>query len=195
MSFSRIPIDEWWALAVYYCGSLICCALFTGLLVIIFAFIAKERRKQLSVLTYCVFVVPLVIWVIYFRDTAKQAFAITSFDSENNIYAEFVYNTYFDTDLEQTVQLVNDKSQSGNVRFYASCRIADILATNGASKTDVLQGIANIAGFRTGFGGTNDLTCGFFTPNYAEGPFTVREIIERRLRLKEKMKDATATTH
>jgi hypothetical protein len=185
MSFFQIPIDEWWDLGVYYRGCLICCAVLAGLLTISAVFIAKHNNR-FSNIKYYVFVVPLAIWVIYFCNTAKEAFAVTSLDSENNIYAEVVYNSCFDIDLEQTIQLAIDKRQSGNVRFYASCRVADILATNGTLKVGVFERIADTPAFRTGFGGTNDLTCGFFTPNYAEGPFTVREIIAKRLRQKEK---------
>lgn len=154
------------------------------------AWISKGRDKRVSSLAYFIPIVPVIIWCTYAVDTAREAFAITSLDSENNIYAEAVYETSFDTDLEETIRLASDKNQTGNVRFYAGCRIADILATNRMAYGTVLERVAGIPGFRTGFGGTNHLTCGFFTPNYTEGPFTVREIVDRRLWLKGNFKGA-----
>jgi hypothetical protein len=91
VSFSQIPVDEWWALAVFYCGSLGCCAFLTGGLWMTLAWISKGRDKRVSSLAYFIPIVPVIIWCTYAVDTAKEAFAITSLDSENNIYAESLF--------------------------------------------------------------------------------------------------------
>jgi hypothetical protein len=85
-------------------------------------------------------------------------------------------------DLDHTIKLAVQEHQSGNVRFYACCRIADLLATNtDAVANRTLNAVAGASSFTTDFFGTNRFTTGFFTPGYREGPFQVREVIERRL--------------
>ena len=177
--------DEAWAFGGYYVPSFACCAFVTAVTGAWCLLARRQRSGHLSLgLMIVLLGLPLFVWLAYFAMTAKTAYAITSLDTEDDALAEVVYKTYFDVDLHHAVKLAIDKSQTGNVRFYASCRIADLLrANNDKTRGLVLRSVRGAPDFRTGFFGTNDLTCGLFTPNYAEGPFTVSGIIEKRLEL------------
>jgi hypothetical protein len=186
MSRYSIHFDELWALGVYYFLSLSICLIATSI-----GFFLLRRPRQTEEagrvtrrLVGYVLVMSPVIWLIYCGNTLRDAFAITSLDSEDDQVAEAVYETAFNVDLDHAVRIAINKSQPGNVRFYASCRIADLLdKENDRVKAAVLDEVATASEFRTGFFGTNQLTCGFFIPNYAEGPFTVSGIIRRRLKI------------
>ena len=116
-----------------------------------------------------------------------MALALTLLDSENNRQAEMVYYEFFDIDLDKAESIAVDKHQTGNVRFYASCRIADLLSNQSdAVRKQVLKKVSGSSEFRTGFGGTNRLTCGFFTPNGPEGPYFVEDVVSMRLNSIEK---------
>jgi len=176
-------ISEWFALAVYYYKSFAFSILVLMLIGIWLKFgkwgknDASQRRA-----IYFLLSLPFVIWIAYFTVTAKEAYALTSLDSENNLQAEAIYKNCFSVSLKEAVKIAINDNQTGNVRFYASCRIADLIANNSPqTKKYALEQVANAAPFLTGFGGTNDLTCGYFIPNRQEGPFTVTEIITRRL--------------
>jgi hypothetical protein len=197
MNFSQIPVDEYWAFGIYYCPSLVGCGLAIAVLWALVFHPRQQGKGRLSpILLSSLLLIPLLIWLYYFTVTAKYAFAITSLDAENNVFADVVYNELFDVNLNTAIKIAIDDKLGGNVRFYASCRIADILAANDDYiRAVTFQKVANAHEFRTGFGGTNELTCGFFRPNYAEGPFTVSKIIETRLRLKWRSAEVKSNTN
>ena len=183
MSTSGPDIGDIAALVFHYVPSFLICVLAIGALLLI-AHFRKPRASAFRAfsrpLAICV---PLLIWLLYLMFTGHNAYAISCLDSENNLFAADVYETDFTVDLSQALALAHDEGHSGNVLFYASCRIADLLAgANESTVTEILQQADDIPAFQTGFGGTNRITCGYFIPNHTEGPFTVRGIIEKRMR-------------
>jgi hypothetical protein len=180
-----LPFDELWALGSYYLPSLACCTLVALAALISGVLISKWHRTSKHVarkISYLVAGVALVIWLVYFATTLRSAYAITSLDTEDDRRAERVYMTIFDIDLKDAIKIAVDQGVSGNVRFYASCRIADLVASNSDyPKLELLKSITNAPPFETGFFGTNRLTADVFRPNYQEGPFTVAGVIAKRL--------------
>jgi len=183
MNVVKIPPDELWALGAYYFVSFISSMMIIGVMIFLFRQLRRRSGKALSA-GFGVFLIllPIPVWLVYVITTIGDAYAVTSLDTEDDSVAERVYYSNFNVDLKSAIKLAVNGKQSGNVRFYASCRIADLLATNSeAMKAFALEKIASAPRFQTGFFNTNGLTCGFFVPNYAEGPFAVEEIVEKRL--------------
>jgi hypothetical protein len=181
---SQIHIDEWCALFIYYLPSLTCWAFGTTVILALLCLGRRFTRYRLnSAMIWGVIAVSIVSWLTYFVVTARTAFAITLLDTEDDKLAEAAYRNLFDVSLTRAVSLAINEHLEGNVRFYASCRIADLLSSaDEHTKSSVLDRVANSPPFQTDFFRTNQLTCGFFVPGYAEGPFNVSEIIVRRLR-------------
>lgn len=187
MNLFAVPIDQWWACAIYYLPSMGYCALFAVVATVIIFLFRKNKKCPVGWIIYLPLALALLAWMGYFTTTARSAFAITYLDTEDDGMAERVYKTIFDVDLNRAIRLALDNRQTGNVRFYASCRIADLLIpSDGQTRSNVLDDVSSATAFGTDFFGTNSLTVGFFTPNYHEGPFTVREIIERRLKMNQR---------
>jgi hypothetical protein len=182
--YSQAEIFDWAAAVFSYWDSFLIlvalCFLVTGALIL--ANRRKKKRPPWGLIARSLLIL-LISWLTYFGSTLGTNLTLSCLDSENNRLAATVYETCFKIDLDQAIKLAKSEHESGNVRFYACCRISDILATksNPVIKT-VLDQVENIEPFTTGFGGTNFLTPGFFVPNHAEGPFQVREIIEWRLK-------------
>lgn len=178
-----MAIDELWALGIYYSKSLACCAVATGVMGLALFFAKRKNGQHTTVkLTSWLLWLPTLVWLMYFSTTFRDSYAITSLDDEDDKFAQAVYRSSFDIGLDKAIKLAVDPDESGNVRFYASCRVADLLVTNDDHmKSAILDRVKDTPDFETGFFSTNQLTCGFFTPNYAEGPFTVSEIITKRL--------------
>jgi hypothetical protein len=180
--------DELFALLIYYLPSLGCWLLGT-IAVTTLLFLAKRKRGERLGWRLIGFILLAsgTSWLVYFAATARTAYAITDLDSEEDDVAEAAYHNYFDMGLNKAVSLAMSDHQRGNVRFYAACRIADLLVTNDdRTKADILERVDDAPAFNTDFFGTNSLTSGFFIPGHVEGPFTVREIIERHLAVNQK---------
>jgi hypothetical protein len=185
MNLQQIDHYEWWALGIYYCPSMACCLLLAAVMGFL-PFIVKGKLSEAASVSFHIGLaaIPFLGWTWYLVASAHYAFLVTSLDTEDDISAERIYRTYFDLDLDRVVKIAADNSEAGNVRFYASCRIADLIATNRARlRRSILEKTSSASPFKTGFFRTNSLTSGFITPGYQEGPFTVNGIVERRLRL------------
>ncbi len=190
MNQSFWTIDEIWAFAACYFPSLAVCVAAVLAVWLLPNFARRKhretRRRAYQTRCYLLMLFPAIIWCAYFITTARDTFVITSLDSEDDSVAAGVYKALFDLNLNDVIKLATDKRQSGNVRFYASCRVADLLVAEGNdTRAGIYQRIKDAPSFRTSFFGTNQLTCGFFTPGYAEGPFTVSGIVAKRLRIIE----------
>jgi hypothetical protein len=188
MNFSQIGVEDWTDFISSYLPSLVLC-IFVGVAAWSILFLrARRKGSRLSSGTVLgAIILSAFIWLTYFAITARRVFTVTLLDAENNTLAEAAYKNLFDVDLGQAVDLAVNKHQPDNVRFYACCRIADLLTTNNENTAQsVFIKVANAPAIVPYFFGTNHLTYGFFTPGYSEGPFSVREIIERRLRVLHK---------
>jgi len=185
MSAAKVPIDEIWALAVYYLPSFTGCLVMSGIVGFAFPKTRQKCEKRWSAgVVFSLMLLPILFWLVYFGATVRNTYVLTSLDTEDDSLAELIYYTRFDVDLKTAIGLATDESEFSNVRFYACCRIADLLSIDNESiKTSVLKNTANAHPFQTEFFNTNRLTCGFFTPGYAEGPYTVNGVVEKRLEI------------
>jgi hypothetical protein len=126
----------------------------------------------------------LVCWVVYFMATCELTYTLVLLGSESSQVAERTYVNRFKRQvntLDGAVRLAVNRHQEPNVRFYASCLIADMLATNDASVAAVFKRIENADLIETQFFDGNRLTDGFYVPGHAQVHLPVRDIVERRL--------------
>ena len=126
-----------------------------------------------------------VCWVVYFLFTCELTYTLIMLDSESSGVAERIYDNRFkrqvDT-LDRAVGLAVNEHQAPNVRFYAACRIADMLVTsNDAVVASALKRVENAPIFETKFFGGNRLTEKFYDPGHYQVRLPVRDIVRRRL--------------
>jgi hypothetical protein len=142
-----------------------------------------HRRKVFSfhlVATLC--------WLLFFISTAKWTYVEYSLDAEDPHTAQIAYENLFQiSDVADGVALAYDSHQIGTVRFYAACKVADILATNDEPVVaNTLARIDETKLISAFFYGTNALNQMFFVSGMPTGPHSVKEIIQKRLfQLKE----------
>ena len=90
-------------------------------------------KKSGFVLSVWVPLIPVTIWIVYFCATAKTELILSSLGSESANVAENAYRN-FDINLDQALRIVKHQIQHNieaeNIRFYAACRIADLLSSN-----------------------------------------------------------------
>ncbi len=150
--------------------------------------LAKRRRPQFaywSVLKLYATPAPLVCWAIYFTSTVELNYTLTLLGSESSQVAERAYENRFRAEvvtLDKAVSLAVAKHEEPNIRFYASCLVADLLAT----KDDyvIAQTLNKVDGapiIETEFFDGNRLTEKFYVPGRAQPQLSVRKIVEQRL--------------
>jgi len=184
--------DDWLMYWLHYVPSLIvvvstACAMLVG------AWLARHYRKRIVYRTVlCLTVVSIVCWIVYFLSTSTMTCILVSLNSEDARLAESTYDDGLKKEVSTVnaaVRLVMDRHQAPNVRFYASCLIADMLATNSdASVAKVLEMVQDAPKIEPEFIGGNRLTSDFMVPGYAPPQLAVREIIQRRLDLLRRQK-------
>ena len=172
----------------YYLPSLIVAGATTVAILVALIFGRRFRAKSArhAVLTACLVVAPLVCWTIYFAATAGLTSTLILLGSESSEVAERAYFNRFGkqvNSVDAAVRLAVNKHQESNVRFYASCLVADMLATNDdATAASVLKKVESAPIIETEFFGGNGLTEKFYIPGRAQVHLPVRDIIEQRLR-------------
>jgi hypothetical protein len=179
-----IDSDVWVNFALYYLYRI---GLWGTLGTVLFCaplLMALRRTRPLKRSLILVAVMPGLACCVYLLATARWTLTVLSLDAEDPRTEEYAYRVLFKVnDLQRAVHLAIDGSQWDNVRFYAACRVAQILASNtGLSRHDTLAGLDAAAPIKPTFFGTNSITCHFFIPGFSYGPFTVREIVEQQLR-------------
>lgn len=172
------------ALFIRYIPSAIVCVLAS--VAIGFGIIFTKRlRLGLGYYGLLAALTPLLCWIVYFVTTSEMAITLTLLDSESAQVAERAYNSRFKalvTTPEQAIRLAADKHQPPNVRFYASCLLAEMLATEDAARVEkTLNGLESAPLIETQFIGENDLTGGFYVSGHEQPRLSVRGIVERRL--------------
>ncbi len=179
--FSRIGYDVWVNCALFYVRS--SGLLFVGTLVLAGILLLSVRKCEKRRCLFLLIVVAFIVgWASYFLTTAGWTITKLSLDAEDARTAEYAYRNLFTSrNLHGVLRLATDESQFSNVRFYAACRAAEILATYPEStRSLVLTRLKDSAPIRPIFFGTNDINYTFFTPGLSYGPFSVREVIEHR---------------
>ena len=173
----------------YYLASLLWSLLGT---IVIFAgsvLVGRLRpdRRSLRIAAFCLTPLPLVCWGVYVAATSELTYTLVLLGSESSQVAERTYVTRFKTQvttLDGAVGLAASRRQEPNVRFYASCLIADMLATNrNVALEAVLKRVQNADIIQTQFFDGNKLTDGFYVPGHAQVNLPVREIVEQRIRM------------
>jgi len=158
--------------------------------VLFFAFTQVRHRLKGgsgSRLGAFLFFSPLVCWTLYFSATFRLNYTLSMLGSESSGAAEWAYENRFVSEVH-TVRaaehLATSAREEPNVRFYAACRIADLLSTNNdASVNEVLQTLSAGPIITTEFFDGNSLTQGLYVPGHEQVQLSVRDIVERRLRL------------
>ena len=80
------------------------------------------------------------------------------------------------------MRLAVGRHKPPNVRFYAACRVADILATNEEFMVrQILKQVDDAPIIETQFIGGNKLNATFYVPGRAQPHLSVRSVIEQRL--------------
>ncbi len=168
----------------YYIPSLLV-AFFAVLILGVVLFRGASTRKYILPLS-----IPIIFcWGIYFMSTASRNMTLALLGSESNEAAEFAYQESFKPDLHQATKLANSNVGTGidevggqNVRFYAACRISDILvSSNQDFQNTILSQIRTAPIVTPGFMGTNAINCVFYIPGGAQPQLQVAEIIQHRL--------------
>ena len=168
---------------IYYLPSLIT-AIVTSLALLVTFFFTKRvglKSQRLRILHGLLVPLPLICWVAYFVFTSDRVATLTLLDSESDHVAEKTYETKFKSSintLNSAIDLAIGKRQPPNVRFYASCRIADLLVnSNEATTQGVLKQVEHASIIETQFFGGNRLTQDFYVPGHVQARVSVREIV------------------
>lgn len=171
----------------YYLPSLLCSLVACAALLAASVIAARLRlnRRRLRILLVGLTPLPLVCWVVYYSVTAELSYTLVLLGSESSQVAERTYFNRFKkqvSTLDAAVRLAVNKHQEPNVRFYASCLIADMLTTNqDMAVKAVFQRVKEAEVIETEFFDGNTLTDGFYVPGHAQVQLPVRDIVERRL--------------
>jgi len=151
----------------------------------VFVMRSCPNRRRLKIVAFGFVPLPLVCWAAYVMATAELTYTLVLLGSESSQAAERTYERRFKRQvktLDAAVRLAVSQHQEPNVRFYASCLIADMLATNQSVEAkSVVQRVKNAEGVETEFLDGNSLTEGFYVPGQTQVNLPVQEIIERRL--------------
>jgi hypothetical protein len=167
----------------YYGPSLIIAFLTIVLLSVVLVCTRSWKPKYIFIST--IFIV--CCWMVYFFSTASQNMTLALLGSESPEAAEFAFQKDFKLHLNQAIRLATrdrgqDDIEGQTVRFYAACRIADIMqSSNHDFQNKILNQVQDASIVTPTFIGTNSINFIFGDPNRGQPRVTVSEIIQRRL--------------
>lgn len=171
-------LDDWFGFALRYWQSFVLLFLSTG----IAAFLAlRTRRRNFRLLiVLSPMVATVAVCALHLAFTAKQNITLTLLGAEDDSAAEQAYRTFATKiELDEAIQLARATDEDANVRFYAACAAADILATRDPwTLTEILRRVSNAPPLEPRFFSTNTVNASFYSPG---SRFAVSEVIERRL--------------
>jgi hypothetical protein len=189
MRFASIFSEDtevWTNMVIYYLRPIILCGFVTALIGMILVYCKRKcvfyNTWQKASFGFLCFV-PILVLTIYCLLTVKRSYVSLSLDSENANTAALTYHgTFQAVTLPEALNLATNQQEWDNVRFYAACHVADILATNSSyAIKDVLDQVKGAPKIKPIFFGKNDVNASFFVSGMSYGPFSVTEIIEKRL--------------
>jgi hypothetical protein len=182
-ALARMYIDDWYGFIV---SSSLKMALW-----FIPAFIATPivlvRKKEVLRYTPWAFLRLLFLFsllgsLLYSAFTIKWTLTRTLLDSENDDVAEFAYHNLFNCDFDKSINVAANGGEADNIRFYAACHVADLLAhMDEQTRSAALMRTEAAPLIKPQFFFTNTITYRFINPGYQEGPFYVSDIVKRRL--------------
>lgn len=167
----------------YYFPSLIAAFLAALLLNAVLVSTRGFDRKYIAVLTVSI----ACCWVVYFFSTASKNMALALLGSESPEAAEFAFHKDFKLNLNQAIRLAvsnpgEDDVEGQNIRFYAACRLADLLESSNRDFQDqILSQVRNAPIITPGFIGTNSINCSFYVDGREQPRLGVAEILQHRL--------------
>ena len=110
----------------------------------------------------------------------KRTLILTALDSEWGGVAEYAYLHNFDAELNQSIELAV-RSRSENIRFYAACRIADLLALQDETTVSYeLSELEHAPLVAPEFHGTNNINGVFYT-GMLQPRLRLDDLIRRRM--------------
>lgn len=138
----------------------------------------RNRRTLMRVTCIVIFT-----WSVYVIATAKWKYIEYSLDAEDPQTAEFAYWQYFQfSNVEKGVRLAIDPRQLDTIRFYAACRLADILTTNDDNRVaTILKEVDNAPPMTPFFYGSNNINKEFFNAQHVMKTYRVKDVVNRRM--------------
>jgi hypothetical protein len=133
-----MDFEVWVRFGVYYLWRFVGFSAVIVAIASVALFISRKRKYAHPIKISGFVIVALYLgWLIVFLSTARWTLTRFALDSESSRTAEYAYRHFFEVkDLNQAVALAIDRNQWDNVRFYAACRVADILITNENRSTE-----------------------------------------------------------
>jgi len=173
--------------ALYHLWSICIWALCTAFLGFLVPFVLRRATKRPHSAQPIVWI-SLAAWLLYTGLTCRWRYALYSIDAEDPKTAEFAYESLLKIpDIDMGLALAVDPRQWDTVRFYASCKVADMLVTkNRAALKAALSRTAAAKPVSPVFYGTNAINEIFWSTT--PGPYSVGEIIQKRLTYMSKSK-------
>jgi hypothetical protein len=120
------------------------------------------------------------LWFVFIVSSFKRTLILTALDSEWRGVAEYAYVHNFDAELDQSIDLLV-WSRRENIRFYAACRVADLLVLqNETTASNVLSELENAPLVTPEFHGTNSINGIFYTGMF-QPRLRVDDLIRQRM--------------
>ena len=143
----QVGWDDWLAFAMRCATELIKHVYVLVVILVLVALLCaifKPKGKPKRYLFGVTLSLLITILIGYFSLAAHRIFILTLLGSEDDALAESAYRS-FSQHAQQPVlvKIVNDRREDDNVRFYASCALADKAATNKESENVMRQDIRN----------------------------------------------------
>ncbi|MDB6064288.1 MAG: hypothetical protein JWR26_496 [Pedosphaera sp.] len=168
----------------YYFFAAMAWAVVTIVVCGVICFRRRARDKFFNLKSIGKFVLwSLIAWCAFFASTAKWRFLELSLDTESSATADYAYHHLLvDYSLNTCVRLAANHRQWQTVRFYAACRIGEMLAVNNDEQElqRVLKQMENVPPIAPCFFGTNSVNSDLFVTGTIAGPYEVRELIEHK---------------
>jgi hypothetical protein len=186
MSYPPIDMSEVWIgfAGTYLLRMIVWVAVTLGLCLISVLCKRHFGSNRLFTINIAIVVLSLIALTAYFAWTAKWTFTKIALDAEDSAIAEWAYQHIFELrNIDEGMKLAMNKKEWQTVRFYAACRVADILATNDDQAVDLFLGrIRGGDPIAPCFFGTNAINSEFFITGHIAGPYDVKDLIVRRIR-------------
>ena len=185
MTTGPVDLSELWLqFFFWYAGMFLLWAVSTAVLAAGALFLNRRYRSGRGLPIVSILLTLSVLgWVSYFVMTAKWTFTKLALDGEDDTVAEWAYYTHFKTDsLDRCMELAMNHGESENVRFYAACRMADILSSRDDKFVNsFLDDLDSWIWIHPLFFGTNGINGQFFVTGTIAGPYNVKKLVLQRL--------------
>lgn len=188
LSTRPIGPEDWLEFLLHYLPSVAASVLATlGILLLLYFMKSTSERRFRETAGICVAIAPILIWTIYFFATSDWTLTLTLLNSEDDRVAEQAYETRLRrtiADADSALRLLERANhRESNLRFYAACRLAELLKTNSDSRfvEGALNRVSKAPNIQTAFFGTNSLNKHFYEPGKEQVKMPARELVQRMM--------------